>query len=53
MRTENIVTGPVKTTYKIGVYGAFGFCGIFLAAFVVWSAASFGGAAYELLTKMI
>ena len=53
MRTENIVSGPVKTTYKYGVYGAFGFCGFFLVAFVVWSAASIGGAALDIVTKMI
>lgn len=53
MRVENIVTGPVKTTYKYGVYGAFGFCGLSLVAFVAWSAASFGGAAIEIFSKMI
>lgn len=53
MRAENIVSGPVKATYKYGVYGALGVCGLFLAAFIVWSFASFGGAALSILTKMI
>jgi len=52
MRVENIVSEPVKATYKYGVYGAFGFCGLFLVAFVVWSAASIGGAAVELLSHL-
>jgi hypothetical protein len=53
MRVENIVTGPVKTTYKYGVYGAFGFCGLSLVAFIAWSAASIGGAALDIITKMV
>ena len=53
MRVENIVSGPVKTTYKYGVYGALGFCGVFLAAFILWSAASIGSAAIGLFTQVI
>lgn len=49
MRAENIVTEPVKASYKVGVYSTLTMCGFFIAAFVLWSIASFGGALLKLL----
>jgi hypothetical protein len=53
MRAENIVTGPVQQTYKYGVYGALGFCGVFLAGFIAWGFSCLGGAAVELVNRLI
>ena len=51
MRVENIISSPVKTTYKYGVYGTFGFCAIALGAFVIWSISCIGGAAVQLISS--
>jgi len=52
MRVENIVSEPVKTTYKYGVYCAVGICVFSLVAFVAWSASCVGGAAYQIITSL-
>lgn len=52
MRVENIVSEPVKTTYKYGVYCAFGFCALALVAFVAWSASCVGGAAFQIINNL-
>lgn len=52
MRVENIVSEPVKATYKYGVYCVFGFCALSLIAFVAWSATCVGGAAIEIVSKL-
>jgi hypothetical protein len=49
MRSENIVSEPLKSSYKLGVYSTMVMCGIFLVAFVLWSIASFGGAILKLI----
>lgn len=49
MKAENIYTSPIEKTYKAGVYGTMAFVGVFLTAFVLWSAACLGGAVYNLL----
>ncbi|MCP3176285.1 hypothetical protein MJO47_04135 [Desulfuromonas sp. KJ2020] len=53
MKTENIITEPIKTTYKVGVYSAVAFVGIFLAAFISWSFCCAGGAIIEGLSKLV
>ncbi|MCP3176284.1 hypothetical protein MJO47_04130 [Desulfuromonas sp. KJ2020] len=53
MRTENIITDPIKTTYKYGVYSAMGFVGLSLAAFIAWSFTCAGGALVEVIGKMV
>lgn len=49
MRVENIESSALKTSYKVGVYSTFALCGIFLAAFVLWSIASLGSAILNLI----
>ncbi|BCA78334.1 hypothetical protein [Desulfuromonas sp. AOP6] len=53
MKAENIITEPIKMTYKVGVYSAMTFVGVFLAAFVSWSFCCAGGAIIEGLGKLI
>jgi hypothetical protein len=53
MRVENLVTGPVQQTYRYGVYGAVGFCGVFLAAFIAWGISCLGGAVVEVVGRLI
>jgi len=49
MRPENIESTALKTSFKIGVYGVFVLCGMFLAAFVLWSVAGLGSAILHLI----
>ncbi len=51
MKAENLISSPIKATYKAGVYGAMGFVGLSLAAFIVWSFTCMGGAAVDIFTK--
>ncbi len=53
MRVENIVSEPIKTTYKVGVYGAMGFVGVFLVTFIAWSFSCLGGAVVDMAMKMV
>lgn len=53
MKAENIISEPIKTTYKVGIYSAMGFVGLSLAAFIAWSFTCAGGALVELVGKMI
>ena len=53
MRVENIATKPLKASYKYSVYGVFGFCCLFLVAFIAWAASCLGCAAYEFISKFI
>lgn len=52
MKVENLVSEPVKMTYKVGVYGAMGFVGVFLAAFITWSFFCAGSAVIEGLSRL-
>lgn len=52
MRAENLISEPIKTTYKVGVYGVMGFVGIFLAAFISWSFSCAGSAIVSVLGKL-
>ena len=47
MKVENIITEPIKKTYKYGIYGSLGFVGTFLVAFVLWSLTCLGSACVE------
>ena len=49
MRVENIESCPMKTAYKIGAFGTFIFCGLFLVAFILWSIAGLGWAILKVL----
>lgn len=52
MRAENLVSEPMKLSYKIGVYGAMGFVGLSLIAFIIWSFTCLGTAALGLVDKL-
>ena len=39
VRVENIESKPLGKLYKYSVYAVLGFVAIFLAAFILWSAA--------------
>jgi len=49
MRPENIESSAIKTSFKVGVYGVFALCGVFLAVFVLWSIAGLGSAILHLI----
>lgn len=49
MKAENIVSNPIKKTYKAGVYGSMAFVCIALTAFILWSISCMGGAIIDLL----
>jgi len=49
MKAENIISAPIKTTYKASVYGALGFVSLSLTAFIVWSFTCMGGAVVSLM----
>ena len=51
MKAENIVSNPIKATYKAGVYGSMAFVSIALTAFILWSLSCMGGAIIDLLSK--
>jgi len=51
MKAENIISNPIKTTYKAGVYGSLAFVSIALTAFILWTLTCMGGAIIDLLTK--
>lgn len=53
MRAENLVSEPIKMSYKVGVYGAMGFVGLSLAAFILWSFTCLGTAAMGLVDKLV
>ena len=50
MKAENLITAPIKATYKAGVYGALGFVSLSLTAFIVWSFTCMGGAFMSLMS---
>ena len=49
MKIENLVSEPIKMTYKVGVYAAVGFVGVSLVAFIAWSFSCLGGAIVRLV----
>lgn len=51
MKAENIISSPIKTTYKAGVYGSMAFVSIALTAFILWSLSCMGGAIVDMLSK--
>lgn len=51
MKAENIVSNPIKTTYKASVYGSMALVSIVLTAFILWSLSAMGGALINLLFK--
>lgn len=51
MKVENIVSTPIKTTYKAGVYTSMVFVGVALTAFILWSICCMGGAIIDLFSK--
>lgn len=53
MRAENLISEPIKKTYKVGVYGAMGVIGLSLAIFILWSFSCLGGAALDLAARLI
>ncbi|MDT8421686.1 MAG: hypothetical protein RQ754_14765 [Desulfuromonadales bacterium] len=50
MKAENIISNPIKNTYKAGVYGSLAFVSIALTAFILWSLSCMGGAIMNLLS---
>ncbi|WP_298036489.1 hypothetical protein [uncultured Desulfuromonas sp.] len=52
MKAENIISNPVKKTYKYSVYGTFAFVGISLSAFILWSFTCLGSAAFDVASKL-
>ena len=50
MKVENLISEPVKATYKVGVYAAAGFVGVSLISFIAWSFSCLGGACLHLLS---
>lgn len=53
MRTENLISAPVQTTYKYGVYGVIAFVGLSLAAFIAWSLCCAGGSLVDTIGRMV
>ena len=49
MKVENLVTEPMKQTYKVGVYGGLAVCALSLASFIAWSFTCIGGAVYQIM----
>lgn len=52
MRAENLVSEPMKISYKVGVYGAMGFVGFSLAVFILWSFTCLGSVCIDLMGKL-
>ena len=50
MKAENLISKPLKKSYKFGVYGAMGFVSLSLTAFIVWSFTCMGGAVFALMS---
>jgi hypothetical protein len=50
MKAENLISKPLKMSYKFGVYGSMGFVSLALTAFIVWSFTCMGGAVFTLMS---
>lgn len=52
MKAENLVSEPIKRSYKVGVYCAMGFVGLSLTTFILWSFGCLGSVAVDLAGKL-
>jgi len=50
MKAENIISDPIKKTYKAGVYSSMVIISIALTAFVLWSLSCISGVLVEMLS---